>query len=160
MAQKYYPSIKRIMDAFHVDQETASVARKIMDGTIIPYSQSRYAWDNVENINILHCPKTAAWVGQCCNAPSLHTVKMNMLDEMLGSYGVEFINLEPDNYRWPKGIEYLKKAEKICIDINDSTNLITCLSNLADAYEMQGDYKEAFKNYRECISQRFSINIV
>lgn len=111
MAQKYYPSIKRIVDTFHVGQETASVARKIMDGTIIPYSQSRYAWDNVENINILHCPKTAAWVGQCCNAPSLHEVKMHILDEMLGSYGVEFINLEPDNYRWPKGIEYLNMGD-------------------------------------------------
>jgi hypothetical protein len=32
---------------------------------------------------------------------------MNLLDELLGAYGVEFINLEPDNYHFPVGIEYL-----------------------------------------------------
>lgn len=105
MAQKYYPSVARIMATFKVDKTQAKLAREIMDGTFFPMS------NNYQKMESLCFYQTCKWIKSCYHNPSMHEIKMNLLDELLKSYGIEFINLEPENYFHPNGIEYLNMGD-------------------------------------------------
>jgi hypothetical protein len=114
MSQKYFPSIERIMSTFKVDKIQAELARKIMDGSLFHTNNPKNGGVSMA-IEIAKCKmnfyETWKRINACYHRPSLHEIKMNLLDELLGSYGVEFINLEPGNYSWPKGIEYLNMGD-------------------------------------------------
>lgn len=55
------------------------------------------------------CPHTQSWIDQCHNSPSLHDMKMNAADELIGTYGVEFIP-RGQNAQSPS-IEYLNAGD-------------------------------------------------
>lgn len=108
MNQICFPSVRRLKLAFGCSTKTAAQCRAIMRGDI-RFGAGRGTWtgDLARSLESMNLPATAAWVQSCYYPPSAHEMQMAALDEILGSFGVEFINLEPDNYRDPQGIEYL-----------------------------------------------------
>ena len=55
-------------------------------------------------------------------------------------------------------VDYLKKAVGICTEIDRLDYLMEYSGALSDAYALQGDYKDAFASYRQCITTRDSVD--
>ena len=109
--QTNFPSVKRMASIFQVPTDHVVRAREIMMGMHRFGLKDQPAFEVGRKLESLWCPKTAAWVRSCYHMPSLHGVKMSCLNELLGTHGIEFINLEPGNYTDPNGIEYLNMGD-------------------------------------------------
>ena len=126
------------MATFKVDKPTAINARAIMDNTFVPFKiKDRMIFDIATMLANNGYPLTSRWVMSCYNMPSIHGLKMSCLNELLGTYGVEFVNLEPDNYHCPKGIEYLNMGDHYTPTLLffDSRYSIGCWGDVLEQWE-------------------------
>ena len=70
------PSAKRMISDLNIDRETANKIRAIMQGG--------------REVALQH-PRTAAWRNRCYSEPWISKLRMSAIDEVLGTYGVEYI---------------------------------------------------------------------
>ncbi len=73
------PSIKRLCENLKIDKETAQAARRIMAG-----EQAKEREENPGKY-----AATIRWISSCYNRPSAVSIRLNMLNDLLGGFGVE-----------------------------------------------------------------------
>ena len=73
------PSIKRLCENLKIDKTTAQAARRIMAGE---QAQEREA-------NPDKYAATIRWMAGCYNPPGAIIIRLNMLNDLLGGFGVE-----------------------------------------------------------------------
>jgi hypothetical protein len=93
------PSVKTLRKIVGDSPEKARLLRKVLEAR------------NGEDLNALgdNFPHTDAYIRACFNPPSVHVIQMEMADEVVGTYGVEYIP-KGRNERSP-AIEYLNTGD-------------------------------------------------
>jgi hypothetical protein len=89
-----YPSVKNIRRIAQgkVTEENIRLIRNIMTGKnrIVHDVIETYCFEHREALKSI-APNTEKWLHSCHNMPSLHYVKMEIFNELLKGYGVEYI---------------------------------------------------------------------
>ena len=76
------PSVKTLCTLKDVTLATAKQIR-----TVIKLEK----YDDLQAYAEQYCPRTTAWFRSCCNYPSKSEVRAAILDELLGTFGVEHL---------------------------------------------------------------------
>lgn len=81
-------------------------------------------------------PKTADWVRQCYNCPSLHELTMSALDEVVETYGVESITTSGGV------LEYLNAGDTYAVTLLFWRGLLRvgCYGDIVEKYDTVAEY--------------------
>jgi hypothetical protein len=131
------PTIAQLAD-LHLDEETVTKLRALFAGKLDPCEAS---------------PKCAAWVRQCYNEPSDHDKILAACDELLGTCGVEALEVDGDGYHTDDGIRmcpafsYCNAGDPyvatIARDHSAGAWVVACWGDLLEEYENENELGDA-----------------
>lgn len=96
-------------------------------------------FDNIEALEKDY-PETVRWVRQCYNMPSEHEVRMSMINEVMGGYGTEALDEDPNWFPQPH-YSYVNMGDTYTPTIiydHEATRFLTgCWGDIAEKFETQ-----------------------
>lgn len=120
----------RIADTFKVSQFSACMALLIIRGRVNPANHPR------------RFPQLAAWLRKCYHEPNRREQKLEALNELLGTYGVEALRVEGawvDSYHGDIVASYLNTGDTysntLVVDSESGRWRLTSWGNFYEAYE-------------------------
>lgn len=129
------PSIKTLTSSL----KDVDVARAKLIRTAIKIE----SYEDLGSFADKHCPKTTAWFQQCFNSPNKGDVRAHILDELLGTFGVEYLFKGSDGLRCDPESQH---DSPICTYLNAGDTYATTLLKYRGRWQVGcwGDIAEKY----------------